>query len=177
MMRQSSITVTVDTYTSGRGNRQDHPADGIATARALHRPLWTERKRKKGLRMPQNPRSKRIRPGVMGVRHQGLEPRTRWLRERVLGCRAVPSDVGQDLFGWSPAITCVELYRVLSTCARPLGLFSGTCVPDSVEVSGQVSRAEPGSAWGLSWRSGCCVEPEWGRDSVLYAVTVGRDPF
>ncbi|MEV6643538.1 hypothetical protein [Amycolatopsis sp. NPDC051371] len=88
-----------------------------------------------------------------GVRHQGLEPRTRWLRDRFFMCRVVSSDAGQDLFGWSSAIACVGLYRVLSSCARPLGLFSGSHVPDSAELSVQVDRAACGCGCGLPGRA------------------------
>ncbi|MFI5587248.1 hypothetical protein ACIA5G_19530 [Amycolatopsis sp. NPDC051758] len=78
------------------------------------------------------------------VRHQGLEPRTRWLRERVLGCQAVPSDVGQDL-------------------------FSGTSVPDSAELFVQVVR---GSWRGRRGRVVAVLSPSEGRDPVLAAVTM-----
>jgi hypothetical protein len=81
----------------------------------------------------------------------------------------VPSDVGQDLFGWSTAITCVGLYRVLSTCARPLGHFSGTSVPDSAGLFVQVDR---GSWCGRRGSVVAVLSPSGGRDPVLSAVTL-----
>ncbi len=81
----------------------------------------------------------------------------------------MPSDVGQDLFGWSTDITCIELYRLLSTCARPLGHFSGTCVPDSAELFVQVDR---GSWCGRPGRVVAVLSPSEGRDPVLSAVTL-----
>lgn len=81
----------------------------------------------------------------------------------------MPSDVGQDLFGWSLDITCVELYRVLSSCTRPLGHFSGTCVPESAELFVQVDR---GSWCGRRGKVIAVLSPSEGRDPVLSAVTL-----
>ncbi|WIX84756.1 hypothetical protein [Amycolatopsis sp. DG1A-15b] len=79
------------------------------------------------------------------------------------------SDIEQEIFGWSPDITCVELCRILSTYARPLGLFSGTCVPDSAELFLQVDR---GSWFRRRGRRVAVLSPSEGRDRVLSAVTL-----
>jgi hypothetical protein len=81
----------------------------------------------------------------------------------------VPSDVGQDLFGWSPDITYVGLYRILSTGTRPLGHFSGTSVPDSAGLFVQVDR---GSWYGRPGGVVAVLSPSEGRDPVLSAVTL-----
>jgi hypothetical protein len=81
----------------------------------------------------------------------------------------VLSDVGQDLFGWSTAITYVGLYRVLSTRARPLGHFSGTSVPDSAGLFVQVDR---GSWWGRRGGVVAVLSLSEGRDPMLSAVTL-----
>ncbi|MEV5717063.1 hypothetical protein AB0L41_24500 [Amycolatopsis mediterranei] len=79
------------------------------------------------------------------------------------------NDVGQGLFGWSPGITCVGQYRVLSSGTRLLGHFSGTSVPDSVELFVQVDR---GSWCGLRGRVVAVLSSGEGRDPVLSAVTL-----
>jgi hypothetical protein len=90
-LRHSTITVTMVTYTTVPPEvalaAAETPAKiipGTRTAlsgsRDRRRPPWTARKRKKCLQKTQIPRSPlKVTWGVR-VRHQGLEPRTRWLR-------------------------------------------------------------------------------------------------
>ena len=92
VLLHSSITVTTDTYTTVPPEvalaAAEAPAKiipGTRTAlsgspRDRGRPPWTARKRKKCFQKTQIPRSPLTVTWGARVRHQGLEPRTRWLR-------------------------------------------------------------------------------------------------
>ncbi|WP_353074160.1 tyrosine-type recombinase/integrase [Amycolatopsis carbonis] len=143
--------------------------ESSGTTRARHRPLWTMGNRKIRFHATQIPRPEVIRTWGMRVRHQGLEPRTRWLRVRGLSCRTVSSDAGDCRFPGPPGGWCVGLCHRLPSCTRPLGLFSGSRVPDSVEVFVQVG---PGARCGLRDRRVAVMSPTEGRGPVRSGVTL-----
>ncbi len=90
---------------------------------------------KKCVHVTQNPTSSKPKTWGLNVRHQGLEPRTRWLRVGTLACRMVSNDVGQDLFVWSRGGCGVGVCRLVSDCFGPHGLVSGSPTPGSAAWS------------------------------------------
>jgi hypothetical protein len=88
MLRHSSITVTMNIYTTvlpevalaaAEATAKIIPrqsASSLGLPQAPERPQWTVQKRMKSFRIAQNPRLKRPSTWGVGVRHQGLEPRT-----------------------------------------------------------------------------------------------------
>ncbi|WP_312877591.1 tyrosine-type recombinase/integrase [Amycolatopsis echigonensis] len=141
ILRHSSIKVTMDLYTNvaqelaadgarrlaGAIPRQAalRPASVLGLPRARRRPQWTVENRKNNVRITQNPRSSFPTTWGVRVRHQGLEPRTRWLR---VTYRVVPSDVGQGRFPQCGCVAGVGRCRGLSSCFCALGLPSGSQV-------------------------------------------------
>ena len=61
-----------------------------------------------------------------GVRRQGLEPRTRWLRVGPYVCRMLPRDAAVCRFRTSRSVGHVECCHHVSHSVRPLGLPSGS---------------------------------------------------
>jgi hypothetical protein len=135
MLRHSSITVTSDTYTS--------VLPEVARSAAEKTVLIIPRNRPKPLgHVSGTPRplwrvnmlavnTKKRRPTLMltcalGVRRQGLEPRTRWLRATCLGCRVVTNNANIHRFRTSRPPHLVRFYRPVPCCVGILGLPSGS---------------------------------------------------